>query len=131
MVIGICPIHTCAHAQTKTTHAHSHSMRTYIHNYTHASTTSHSDTHVCTHKHLTHDYYTCCMCCSVPDPVGHSLDMSEFPVLGARSRPDSSSSLSNAIGIPGILPSRHGYGTGMLFYFMPNNSLVLTQSCVQ
>ena len=50
----------------------------------------------------------------VPDPVGHSFDMSEFPVLGARSRPDSSSSLSSAMGIPGILPSRHGYGTGTL-----------------
>lgn len=49
----------------------------------------------------------------LPDPVGHSFDMSEFPVLGARSRPDSSSSLSSAMGIPGILPSRHGYGTAV------------------
>ena len=58
----------------------------------------------------------------VPDPVGgHSFDMSEFPVLGARSRPDSSS-LSSAMGIPGILPSRHGYGTGMLSYIMPTIS---------
>ena len=58
----------------------------------------------------------------VPDPVGgHSFDLSEFPVLGARSRPDSSS-LSSAMGIPGILPSRHGYGTGMLSYIMPTIS---------
>ncbi|XP_065912774.1 CCR4-NOT transcription complex subunit 2-like [Dysidea avara] len=49
----------------------------------------------------------------LPDPVGHSFDLSEFPVLGARSRPDSSSSLSSAMGIPGILPSRHGYGTAV------------------
>ena len=59
---------------------------------------------------------------AVPDPVGgHSFDMSEFPVLGARSRPDSSS-LSSAMGIPGILPSRHGYGTGKLSYIMPTFS---------
>ena len=58
-------------------------------------------------------YYTI----AVPDPVGHSLDMSEFPVLGTRSRPDTSSNLSSAMGIPGLLTSRHGYGTGRLSYY--------------